>query len=213
MIHSSVEDKLRHEYFELLPEIQIVAEELETRTRYAVLDVVVNREDYDLIAFKARVKECESAINAVRRRQEGKLFDDSLKDTYTLTSLRDLAGVRVLVFPSSKIDNIVTLLNETFDDWKSDPVQDDSDPPKLVAHKYFGYCHSSNRVMAEYQVVPMLIGQFWDVEHSALYKPAPQLEKIARELKMQQQKEKVYNALTEFVDEFEGILHEVSGDK
>lgn len=208
MTHSIVEDKLRAEYFDLLADIRSVTEELETRVRYAVLEFLVNREDFEFITVKSRVKECQSAIDSVRRRQEGNAFDDSLIDTYTLTMLKDLAAVRLLVFPTSKVADIDTVLKQTFCEWESDPVYDDGEPRQLLAHKYCGYCESNKRVMGEYQIVPMLIGLFWDVEHSAIYKPVPRLEGIARSLPMRQQKENVYSALIDFAEEFEKLLSE-----
>ena len=208
MTRSVVEDKLRGEYFELLTEIQRVTEELETRVRNAVLPIALDRDEYEIITVTSRAKECQSAIDAVRRREEGNVFDESLVDQYTLTSLKDLAGVRVLVFPNSKIVDLDDALRQTFSDWTPDPVYDDSDSRQLLAHKYYGYCESKKGVIAEYQIVPMLIGLFWEVEHAAIYKPVPRFRGIARSLEMQEKKEVVYSALEDFTKEFESLLAE-----
>lgn len=205
MTRSVVEDKLRGEYFELLPDIRRVTEELETRVRNAVLPIVLERDEYKLITVTSRVKECQSAIDSIKSREEGNEFDESLAADYTLTSLKDLAGVRLLVFPNSKEADLDEALRQTFSDWTSDPVVDD-DSQQVLALKYYGYCDSSNMVTGEYQIVPMLIGLFWEVEHAAIYKPIPQLKGVARSLEMLDKKEKVYSALKAFAEEFENLL-------
>jgi hypothetical protein len=72
----------------------------------------------------------------------------------------------------------------------------------VLAHKYYGYVDKRIRITAEYQIVPMLIGLFWEVEHSALYKPSPDLQGISSSLEMQRKKREVLRALQEFEDEF-----------
>jgi hypothetical protein len=52
----------------------------------------------------------------------------------------------------------------------------------------------------------MLIGRFWEVEHSALYKPAPQLRGVEGSQIMKRLAFNVYNALPAFEDEFETII-------
>ena len=208
MTLSAVENKLRAEYFDLLPDIRRVTEELETLVRCAVLQIVANREEYEFITVRSRVKECQSAIDSIRRRQEGNVFDESLVEQYTLKSLKDLAGVRLLVFPNSKIADLDEALKQTFRKWTSDPVYDSGDSQLLLAHKYYGHCESNKGVMGEYQIVPMLIGLFWEVEHTAIYKPVPKLKGIGRSLEMQEKKEDVYVALKVFAEQFEILLSE-----
>jgi hypothetical protein len=53
----------------------------------------------------------------------------------------------------------------------------------------------------------MLTGLFWEVEHSAIYKPAPQIRSAARSLAMQQRSKEVFEALKAFEDEFESLIH------
>jgi ppGpp synthetase/RelA/SpoT-type nucleotidyltranferase len=92
----SVEDRLREEYFELLPEVRRVVEELESKVKYALLPTHRELNEYERLVVKSRIKECDSAIDSLRRRQEGGTFDRDRPWDYTLTHLNDLAGVRVL---------------------------------------------------------------------------------------------------------------------
>jgi ppGpp synthetase/RelA/SpoT-type nucleotidyltranferase len=212
MVERTIEDRLREEYFALLPEIRLVVEQLETEIGHRLLPILQALNPYERLLVTSRVKECESAVDAVRRRQEGATFDRERPERYTLTNLNDLAGVRVLVFPRSRISDIDGALRERFSSWTSDPVPgfDDEDAP--VALKYYGYCDASSRVRGEYQIVPMLTGLFWEIEHSTIYKPTPELKGIAESLEMQQRTQEVLDALKKFEEEFEKLLRQSSGN-
>jgi hypothetical protein len=49
----------------------------------------------------------------------------------------------------------------------------------------------------------MLTGLFWEVEHSAMYKPTPKLKGVTRLDEMQQRYREVLRALKAFEQEFE----------
>ncbi|MGH9584156.1 MAG: hypothetical protein ACRD4O_14605, partial [Bryobacteraceae bacterium] len=61
-------------------------------------------------------------------------------------------------------------------------------------------------LLGEYQIVSMLKGLFWEVEHSAIYKPSPQLRGIARSLEMKEPIANVHRALRRFEEEFEELV-------
>ncbi len=115
-----------------------------------------------------------------------------------------LAGVRILVFPRRRILEVDGVLRDLFGSWNADPVKADGE---LLALKYYGYSAASDHIRGEYQIVSMLTGLFWEVEHSAIYKPAPRLRRAARSLSMQQRSKEVTDALKAFEDEFEGLIH------
>jgi len=93
-------------------------------------------------------------------------------------------------------------------EWVADPVRDDG---KILALKYSGYCtDASSRIAGEYQIVSVLTGLFWNIEHSAIYKPSPQLKGVARSLTMQERKEDVLKAPNAFEEEFERLVREGS---
>src|SRR2546425_12180509 len=94
----SVEDRLRAEYVSLLPAMRRTLTQIETEVSYALLPVTLEVHRYERILVKARLKECESAVDSLRRRQEGGRFDTDKRNTYSLASLPDLVGVRVLTF-------------------------------------------------------------------------------------------------------------------
>ena len=98
MAQRTVEDRLREEYFVLLAESRRVLEELEAEVRYCLLPLSRALEKYEQVVVTSRIKDCESALGALRRRQEGATFDSDRGDSYSLADLNDLAGVRVLVF-------------------------------------------------------------------------------------------------------------------
>lgn len=203
MIDRTIEDRLREEYFDLLPDTRRVAEQLEAQVKYYTLPVLRSLKRPERLDVTSRIKECDSALDALRRRQQFGTFDTDRPDLYTLSTLPDLAGVRVLAFPRGRLSEIDQTLHEHFPSWKSDPVRDQPD----LLFSYHGHCaEASDKVQGEYQIVSMLTGLFWEVEHSAIYKPHPRLKGIAQSLEMREQTDKVLSALRSFEDEFERLV-------
>jgi ppGpp synthetase/RelA/SpoT-type nucleotidyltranferase len=99
MAERTIEDRLRQHYFELLPHIRRVAEELEAEVRYCLLPISLGLDRYERLIVTSRIKDCESAIEALRRRQEGATFDTDNPELYSLDNLSDLAGVRGRIPP------------------------------------------------------------------------------------------------------------------
>jgi hypothetical protein len=174
MAQRAVEDWLRAEYFELLPDMRRVVEELEAEVRHCLLPMSRRLEKYEQLVVKSRVKECESAIDALRRNlHEGRTFDQDRVELHTLRELTDLlreltdlAGVRVLVFPRNHVVQANLELRGRFPLWTPDPVRAYHEGP-ILAEAYYGYCDASEIIQAEIQIVPMLTGLFWEVEHAA----------------------------------------------
>ncbi|MGH9619534.1 MAG: hypothetical protein ACRD45_07460 [Bryobacteraceae bacterium] len=206
MDRRTVEDCLREEYFDLLPDIRRIAEHLEAVIKYSLLPISRHLDRFEQIIVKSRVKDCESAVEALRRRQEGATFDPDSVQRYTLKSLRDLAGVRVLAFPHSRLEEIDTALRKVFEEWNEDPVL--GERGEKLACKYWGISPVSKDIVGEYQIVSMLTGLFWEVEHPAIYKPSPQLRGIARSLEMNEPIANVHRALRRFEEEFEELVRQ-----
>ncbi|MEX2303935.1 MAG: hypothetical protein WD733_23520 [Bryobacterales bacterium] len=142
----TVEDRLREEYFYLLPEIRRVAEQLETETRYRLLPISLNLHKPEQVIVNRRVKECESAIDSLRRRQEGGTFQTDPPKDYRLKSLPDLAGVRVVAFPRSRVTEIDRALRLWFSKWDPDPVPSFEEDAEPLAFKYHGFCEQASVV-------------------------------------------------------------------
>lgn len=170
MAQRTVVDRLREEYSVLSPEINRVLLQLQTDIAHLLLDATLGLKHHGRIHIEARAKECESAIDALRRREEARQFDEDTPEKYSLTRLPDLAALRVLVFPRPRLEEVHASVRGKYAHWTPDPVQTGT-PPKWRAWKYYGNCPTSPRVQAEIQVVPMLTGLFWQVEHDAFYKP------------------------------------------
>jgi hypothetical protein len=177
---------LREEYFNLLPDIRRVVDELEAEVKHCLVPISLRLDKYERLVVTSRVKDCESAVDSLRRRQEGATFDTERPELYMLSNLNDLAGVRVSAFPRSRLAEADHQLRKRFPSWTPDPVPgyDDDDAP--LALKYHGCCKASDTIRAEFQIVPMLTALFWEVEHAALYKPSPRLKGAARSLEMKE---------------------------
>lgn len=205
----TIEDRLRQEYFDLLPEIRRVAWQLEAEIRFHTLPILRILNPYEQLAVRSRVKECESSIKALQRKQEGRIFDPDNPEKYSMLNLPDLAGVRVLVFPRDRLIGADNELRKFFADWTPDPVL--GEDGLVLARTYFGHCSEvSSRIRAEYQVVPMLIGYFWEVEHSALYKPDASLRGVGESTEMKRLKAEVETALSRFEAGFEDFVRDNS---
>lgn len=207
MAERSPEDRLRQEYFDLLPQIRRVAEQLETETRHRLLPISLNLHKPEQVVVTQRIKECESAIDALRRRQEGRTFQTDPPKDYQLRSLPDLAGVRVVAFPRSRVTEIDRVLRKRFLDWEPDPVLSDDENVEPLAFKYHGFCkEASVEVQGELQIMSILTARFWEVEHAAIYKPTPSFERLARSREMRRYTNEVLRALRVFEEEFERLV-------
>jgi hypothetical protein len=203
MQERTIEDRLRQEYFELLPDIRRVESHLRALIQFQTLPILRQLGTHEQLIIKSRVKDCESAINALRRRtKEGKRrefasFDRNRPEDYSLLDLKDLAAVRVLAFPLTRLGEIDEALRPLFPDWTPDPIPDGMGG--ALAQKYYGFCPDlENKVQGEYQVVSMLTGLFWEVEHAAIYKPNPDLKGAERNSGLEELTQEVYRALANF---------------
>jgi hypothetical protein len=209
MANRSIEDRLREQYFDLLPSLAKAAESFKTHLQYSLLDVARSLTAYENMQVKVRVKDCASSIDKLRqinpmdptaRRNPGAVFDRDMPEKYDLLLLRDLVGARILVFPSVRAGEVDGILRAKYPDWMADPI---GDGDQQLALKYNGHSEESAglRVPCEYQIVSTLIGLFWEVEHAAIYKQTPQFKGLTD--LMQNQRLAVYKALKAFEDEFE----------
>jgi hypothetical protein len=201
------EDRLREQYFDLLPEIRKVAENIEAEVKYCVTRNFRNLHRGEQIVVTSRIKECENAVDSLRRRQKENLaFYPEQAEKYSLLELRDLAGVRVLAFPRARRTELNEILRTVFPGWDRDPFQGDQN--ETLGYKYSGFHEVSKRVTGEYQIVSMLVGLFWQVEHSTIYKPIPELRGATRALSMQEKTSDVLRSLAAFEEEFESVRNE-----
>jgi ppGpp synthetase/RelA/SpoT-type nucleotidyltranferase len=79
----TVEDRLREQYFEILPDIRRVLNELEAEVKHCLVPISLRLDKYERLVVTSRVKECESALDSVRRRQEGATFDSARPEPYS----------------------------------------------------------------------------------------------------------------------------------
>jgi ppGpp synthetase/RelA/SpoT-type nucleotidyltranferase len=207
----TVEDRLRAEYFELIPDMQRTLVALEADVRHHLLPVMIALNRYEQVRIAARLKECESAVDSLRRRQKARVFDPENLGAYSLSSLRDLVAVRVLVFPSYRREQVHKALLPMLSEWTSDPVPGIEPGDVPVALKYHGRCSSASTTLtAELQIVSSLIGSYWEVEHSALYKTSNDLQGVLLSPRMKARQRAVLSALRDFETEFERLIREAA---
>ena len=202
----SVEDWLRAEYVSLLPGLQRTLTAIETEINYLLLPIKLGLDRYERVLVRSRLKDCESAVDSLRRRQEGGRFDTDQIEKYSLVTLPDLVGVRVLTFPQSRYDDAQRIISARIRGWTADPIPADEPDEPPVALKFYGFWNPDDRFQSEIQIVSLLIGLFWEVEHSAIYKPAPNLRGVAQSIPMKARTSAVLRALRDFEIEFDRQL-------
>lgn len=202
----TIEDRLRSEYAELLPLMQRIRLAVETEVQHMLLPITLVLDPYERVVVRSRIKDCESAVDAVRRRQEFGLFDTDNPDQYSLRSLPDLVGVRVLTFPDRRLEDARRSLLPRIAEWVDDPVPGEGTAATPIAYKYTGLWNSDDVVRSEIQVVSLLIGLFWEAEHSAIYKPTPNLRGAAKSIEMKRKTAAVIAALKDFESEFSRLI-------
>jgi hypothetical protein len=200
----TIEDRLREEYFDLLPDIRRVVEQLEAEISYRLLPISKTLHRHERLVVISRIKDCQSAIQKLRGDQEGATFHRDRPEEYSLTSLNDLAGVRVLAFPRSRLSEIDSIWRQVYPQWDPDGFREGG---LELGFKYCGFCkEASALVKGEYQIVSVLTGLFWDVEHSVMYKPDQRLGFVCDHIGMNQRTGEVLQALRGFEEEFEAAL-------
>jgi len=200
-----VEDRLRAEYVDLVPAMQRTLTALMTEVNHILLPAILRLDQYEQILVKGRVKNSESAVDSLRRRQRLARFDIARAESYSLTTLPDLVGIRVLAFPQRRLQDVRRILEAEprLSNWASDHISnpDSTEPP--IAFKYQGLWNSSDSFRSELQVVSFLVGLFWEIEHSAIYKPTPRLQGITSSVSMKDKNDAVLTALQQFEQEFD----------
>lgn len=110
---------------------------VETEVAYLLLAPTLGLNSYERILVRGRIKDCENAIESLRRRQEGSVFHHEWIERYTLTSLPDLVGVRVLAFPRQRVEEADRIIRMRIRSWIADPVST-SNATEPIALKYHG---------------------------------------------------------------------------
>jgi hypothetical protein len=204
------EDRLRAQYFDLLPEMRRVLWQLEAEIRFHTLPILHGLGQGEQLEVDSRLKDCESALEKLLRIRgdEGRTFDPDRNDEYSLLELPDLVGVRVLVFPNRRLGQVDATLQAHFQGWAAKPLKNRKG--NVLAPRYTGYCNEVSRsVQAEYQVVPMLLGLFWRVEHPAMYK----FGNVGNSRMMRDRRARVEEALAHFEEGVESFLGPPVGDR
>lgn len=196
---AKIENDLRNEYIQLKPSLLKIHRLLEAQIGWYLKDLIYTLENYQRIEVKYRIKDCESAIASLKSKQQFG-FDEERK--YTLRNLKDLVGARILVFPSTLITEVNKEILSKFPSWNTDH---DSHGGTIV-WKYDG--HLENQIVrSEIQIVSMLTGLFWEVEHFTLYKPHSAYRGIKKDPKMMRLYEEALNKLSEYETAFENYLN------
>lgn len=204
----SIINTLRDEYYNILPSLEAANTQINLEISCLLKVIICDLKPHQRIRVITRIKECESAINALRRRKESRTFESN--GDYSLKTLPDLVGARILYFSNDIRTEIDTKLKNHFKGWAENPIKIKvSENNSIDIMKYYGK-FDKYEFNSEYQIVPMLISSFWDIEHALLYKPHPNHKSIKNSVFMKVKYNKVIKSLYEFEAEFNTELEENS---
>jgi ppGpp synthetase/RelA/SpoT-type nucleotidyltranferase len=205
IVERTMEDRLREEYVALIPDIRRTAEEMEAEVKYLLRPIARDLEPHERLVVRCRIKECESAIGALKRRHELSLLENTTSNFLSLTALNDLAALRILAFPKQRVVQSDEHVRKRFPHWIADPVSGGRSNSEILALKYHGLCSEHSAIRSEIQVLSMLIGLFWEVEHGALYKPSYRLASHVKFEELKTRNDDVIDTLLAFEDTFEAV--------
>lgn len=197
MSNKQIVNDLRQEYFDLKAPLYKELRHLEATVRSHLKELEYGLKEHERIDVESRIKDCDSAIDSLRRKQPGRDFEDGKQ--YRLGELKDLVGVRILTFPASVMKSVNDVLSDRYKDWLTDHDMHGD----MQVYKFYQEI-GELKIPCEIQIVSMLTGKFWDVEHSALYKPNPAYKgAIEGNFTMNRLYKDVMNKLAEFEKAFE----------
>ena len=193
-------NELRQEYFELKASMSHEHRHLDSDARCFLKELEYSLKDHERIGVESRIKDCDSAVDSLRRKQPGRDFVDG--ESYSLKQLKDLVGLRILAFPANVMEAANKIVINKFSDWQADHKQHGA----MQVYKYYRVL-GVEKIPCEIQVVSMLTGKFWDVEHSALYKPSPAFKgAIEANFQIRDLYKEVMDKLAEFEAAFEAVI-------
>lgn len=204
MMERNLGDKLREEYANLRPIANRRYTRLFARVSHVLEERFTDRRPHEIIHVVGRVKECESALSRVLRNQEGRLLDPAREAEYSLTTLVDLIGLRVLVFPRDLLESVNEHLRAEFPDWNEDHYTGALVNGQPLVYKYSSVVAPG--VSAEYQVLSPLLDGFWNVEHAVLYKPQDDIRDLVDDPRMKDSYLDVLRSLVGFEERVVEVL-------
>lgn len=110
-----------------------------------------------------------------------------------------------MVFPAGLITKVNKIITTKFRSWKSDHHKLGK---TILCKKYDGLPSKKLKIRCEIQIISMLTGAFWDIEHFALYKPDPAYKGMKENLTMRRLRDEVLVKLAEFEKSFERLISE-----
>ena len=177
------------EYSNKIEKFKKIEEKLYFEVCHFLSDDKYNLNEFQHIEITSRIKSYSSAEKKLRNQLELTAHDKS-----SIFDLDDIIGIRISVFPLTLLRNIEKKLDEKFKSWKKE---------KSCHGRYSVYKHRSNyeKANCEIQLVPMLVGKFWDVEHSVIYK-----SKLSKNEDLNKSYDVIINALHDYENQVIDVL-------
>lgn len=185
-----IEAKLFKEYIYNRPIYEKIINIAKAQIEYELIKIRLNKKPWERIEVIARIKEFSSALDKIKRPREARV----LEPTDSFAMLKDMAGLKIRVFPNSYLESVENIIKSLFRDLEGDhkpSVNNEIDEEDYHILEYLKYAAKLRpeygiNTNFEVQIVPFLLDSFMNVEHDIIFKPGeglPPKEKIARRMK------------------------------
>lgn len=159
---------LRSEYDNQINKMNGLLDYYKTEIEYLIRELKLNCKKFEKIEFSSRIKTFESCITKLKKKNEANVLTEEAK----LSEVKDLIGIRMLVFPNDYIEVIKRLIMRKHNKFTIEEIDEDK-KKECDFIKFFVYFNIEkfNHILVEIQILPYLLGKYWDIEHSLIYKP------------------------------------------
>ena len=154
---AEIEKWIQEEYKNLRPALNKLRKKVKKEIRTCLSDFTQSLEPWQRIEIRSRIKECNSAIDSLRKR-----------NFHTLNDLVDLVGIRIVVFPASLAEKVEGVLIDYFKTLVPDHYFYAKN--EIAFRKYNGLTDDTTKIKCEIQIMPEILYSLVEVEHDFFYK-------------------------------------------
>ena len=182
LTQSEIEARLLSQYFSCRPHYQKIIDIATVLIESKLIDLRHNKQPWERIDLRSRVKEFRSAVN--KQRGEANMLAPSA----SFIKLNDMAALKIRVFPNDYLKPVQNIIKRLFPGAKPDhdPKQEqiNADYSNVNRLKFFATLPKKYAIKTKFeiQIVPFVLDAFMDVQHDIVYKPDVKLPKLIPQL-------------------------------
>ncbi|MBU3955132.1 hypothetical protein KJ633_01590 [bacterium] len=152
-------DSNKEKYYKLLSHSK-------TTVKNILKNLIINSKAFEQIEVVGRIKTFERCIAKLKKAKEANYLDDEVK----LAEITDIIGIRILTFPNKYIEKIIEIIKKDIVGYK---ISKEDNKEEIDFYKTYitSTLTGFENIQVEIQILPYLLGKYWDIEHELIYKP------------------------------------------